>query len=416
MASPINATMLTRFALPILAMPRPAKRVVVLLVDASLCILAVWLSYYLRLGEWVKLSGDSYWQPMWAVGVSLAIALPIFIVNGFYRAIFRYSGLSALTTVMKAIGVYGLLFATVFTAVGIDGVPRTVGLIQPMLLLLTVGASRMLARFWLGGLYRNQLKLGLPRVLIYGAGNAGRQLAGAMANSHEMLVVGFMDDDDRLHGHVLNGLAIYSPEDLEGLVTSLEVTTVLLAIPSARRNRRNELIQCMLKAHVQVRTLPGVSELAQGTVSISDLRELDIDDLLGREPVAPNHILIGKNIADKVVLVTGAGGSIGSELCRQILAARPTTLVLIDQSEFALYEIHQELTDKLGSTKATTVFPVLASVRDETRMREVLTFWKPHTVYHAAAYKHVPLVEDNPVEGIRNNTLGTLVIYLRLTS
>jgi FlaA1/EpsC-like NDP-sugar epimerase len=409
MASPTEDAMLTRFALPILAMPRPAKRVVVLLVDASLCILAVWLSYYLRLGEWVKLSGDTYWQPMWAVGVSLAIALPIFIVNGFYRAIFRYSGLSALITVVKAIGVYGLLFATIFTAVGFDGVPRTVGLIQPMLLLLTVGASRMLARFWLGGLYRNQIKLGLPRVLIYGAGNAGRQLAAAMANSHEMLVVGFLDDDDRLHGHVLNGLAIYSPEDLEGLVASLQVTTVLLAIPSARRTRRNELIQRMLKAHVQVRTLPGVSELAQGTVSISDLRELDIDDLLGREPVTPNLILIGKNIADKVVLVTGAGGSIGSELCRQIVAARPATLVLIDQSEFALYEIHQELTDKVGLQSATTIFPVLASVRDETRMREIMGFWKPQTVYHAAAYKHVPLVEDNPVEGIRNNTIGTLV-------
>ena len=194
--------MLNRFALPILAMPRPAKRVVVLAVDAALCVLTVWLAYYLRLGEWVKLSGDSYWQPLWAVGVSLVVALPIFVVNGFYRAIFRYSGLSALVTVLKASLVYGLLFASVFTAFGVDGVPRTVGLIQPMLLLLTVGASRMLARFWLGGLYRNQLKMiALPRVLIYGAGNAGRQLAGAMANSHEMRVVGFLDDDDRLHGH-----------------------------------------------------------------------------------------------------------------------------------------------------------------------------------------------------------------------
>jgi FlaA1/EpsC-like NDP-sugar epimerase len=401
--------MLNQFALPILAMPRPAKRIVVLCVDASLCILTVWLSYYLRLGDWVRLLGDSYWQPMWAVGVSLCIALPIFIINGFYRAIFRYSGLSALSTVIKAIGVYGLLYATVFTAIGIDGVPRTVGLIQPMLLLVSVGASRMLARFWLGGLYRSQLKLGLPRVLIYGAGNAGRQLAGAMANSHEMKVVGFLDDDDRLHGHVLNGLSIYSPADLEGLVPSLEVSTVLLAIPSLRRHRRNELIQRMLSAHVQVRTLPGVSELAQGTVSISDLRELDIDDLLGREPVSPNPILIGKNIADKVVLVTGAGGSIGSELCRQILAARPASMILIDQSEFALYEIHQELSEKLRADDKISLIPVLASVRDETRMREVLTQWRPQTVYHAAAYKHVPLVEDNPVEGIRNNTLGTLV-------
>ncbi|OGB19827.1 MAG: capsular biosynthesis protein [Burkholderiales bacterium RIFCSPLOWO2_12_67_14] len=400
--------MLNRFALPILAMPRPAKRVVVLAVDASLCVLTVWLAYYLRLGDWVKLSGDAYWQPMWAVLVSLVIALPIFVVNGFYRAIFRYSGLSALVTVMKAIAVYGLLFATVFTAIGIDGVPRTVGLIQPMLLLLTVGASRMLARFWLGGLYQNQLKMGsLPRVLIYGAGNAGRQLAAAMSNSHEMRVVGFLDDDDRLHGHVLNGLSIYSPADLPGLVNSLQICTVLLAIPSASRHRRNEMIEQMLSAHVQVRTLPSVSELAQGTVSTSDLRELDIDDLLGRDAVSPNHILLGKNIKDKVVMVTGAGGSIGRELCRQILAVGPDTLLLIEQSEFALYEIHQELQDKLDGSE-TILVPLLASVRDPQRLREIMSTWKPDTVYHAAAYKHVPLVEHNPVEGIKNNTLGTL--------
>jgi FlaA1/EpsC-like NDP-sugar epimerase len=400
--------MLNRFAQPILAMPRPAKRVVVLSVDAALCVLTVWLSYYLRLGEWVKLSGDSFWQPMWAVGVSLLLALPIFVVNGFYRAIFRYTGLSALQTILKATAVYGLLFATVFTAYGVDGVPRTVGLIQPMLLLLTVGASRMLARFWLGGLYRNQLRMvALPRVLIYGAGNAGRQLAAAMANSHEMRVVGFLDDDDRLHGHVLNGLSIYSPSDLPGLVTSLQVSTVLLAIPSVSRHRRNEMIAQMLRAHVQVRTLPAVSELAQGMVSTSDLRELDIDDLLGREPVAPNHILLGRNITDKVVLVTGAGGSIGSELCRQILSVNPSTLVLIEQSEFALYEIQQELQEKIEDS-ATLLVPVLASVRDAERLNEIFSDWKPDTVYHAAAYKHVPLVEHNPIEGIRNNTLGTL--------
>ncbi|MBQ0918424.1 polysaccharide biosynthesis protein [Hydrogenophaga aromaticivorans] len=400
--------MLNRFAPPILGMPRPAKRVVVLTVDASLCVLTVWAAYYLRLGEWVKLSGDGMWQPYWAVLASLVIALPIFVVTGFYRAIFRYSGLAALVTVIKAIGVYGLLYATVFTAIGVFGVPRTIGLIQPMLLLIAVGASRLLARFWLGGLYQNQLKVAsLPRVLIYGAGNAGRQLAMAMANSHEMRVIGFMDDDDRLHGHLLNGLTIYSPADLPGLVSNLGVTTVLMAIPSASRRRRNEMITEMLQAHVQVRTLPSVNELAQGRVGISDLRELDIDDLLGREPVSPNHILLGKNIVGKVVLVTGAGGSIGSELCRQILAIGPATLLLIEHSEFALYAIHQELEDKLNELN-TELVPLLASVRDEARMREIMVTWKPDTLYHAAAYKHVPLVEHNPIEGIKNNTWGTL--------
>lgn len=400
-----------RLALPILGMPRAAKRIVVLAVDASLCILTVWLAYYLRLGEWITLSGDPVWRPMWAVGASLLLALPIFIVNGFYRAIFRYAGLTALMTVVKAIGVYGLVYATIFTAFGIPGVPRTIGLIQPVLLLVLVGASRMLARFWLGGIYRDQLRTAaLPKVLIYGAGNAGRQLAAAMANSHEMRVIGFLDDDDRLHGHVLNGLAIYSPADLPSLVNTLKVSTVLLAIPSASRHRRNELITRMLQAHVQVRTLPSVSELAQGHVGTSDLRELDIDDLLGREPVPPNHILLGKNIAGKVVMVTGAGGSIGSELCRQILAIEPAVLLLIEQSEFALYEIHQELEKRItAASSPARLVPLLASVRDEERLREIMAAWEPQTVYHAAAYKHVPLVEHNPIEGIRNNSLGTLV-------
>jgi FlaA1/EpsC-like NDP-sugar epimerase len=401
---------LKRFAMPILGMPRAAKRMVVLSVDATLCVLAVWLAYYLRLGEWVKLSGDPYWQPVWAVLAALAIALPLFIVNGFYRAIFRYSGLSAMVTVFKTIGVFAILYATLFTAIGVPGVPRTIGLIQPMLLLLGVGTSRALAGFWLGGLYQNQIKMAaLPRVLIYGAGNAGRQLAAAMSNSHEMRVVGFMDDDDRLHGHVLNGLSIYSPSDLPGLVNTLQVSTVLLAMPSASRHRRNEIIEEMRPVHVLVRTLPSVSELAQGKVSISDLRELDIDDLLGREPVSPNHILLGKNITGKVVLVTGAGGSIGSELCRQILKVEPASLLLIDQSEFALYEVHQELSARLEESEARLV-PLLASVRDEDRMREILSTWKPDTVYHAAAYKHVPLVEHNPLEGIKNNTMGTITL------
>ncbi|MCU0762434.1 MAG: polysaccharide biosynthesis protein [Hydrogenophaga sp.] len=401
---------LKQLAVPILGMPRPAKRLVVLAVDATLCVLSVWLAYYLRLGEWIKLSGDPYWQPGWAVLATLMIALPLFVVNGFYRAIFRYSGLSAMVTVFKTVGVFAILYATLFTAIGVPGVPRTIGLIQPLLLLLGVGSSRALAGFWLGGMYQNQIKMAaLPRVLIYGAGNAGRQLAAAMANSHEMRVVGFMDDDDRLHGHVLNGLSIYSPADLPSLVNTLQVSTVLLAMPSASRHRRNQIIEEMRPVHVLVRTLPSVSELAQGKVNVSDLRELDIDDLLGREPVAPNHILLGKSTTGKVVLVTGAGGSIGSELCRQILKMEPASLLLVDQSEFALYEIHQELHERTEPSD-TRLVPLLASVRDEDRMREILAAWKPDTVYHAAAYKHVPLVEHNPVEGIRNNALGTVTL------
>lgn len=387
-----------------LALPRVAKRAVAVSVDLGLCVFTVWLAYYLRLGEFVALSGNA----LLAVAASMAIALPIFITSGLYRAIFRYSGWPALLTVARAVSVYGLLYASIFTAIGISEVPRTVGIIQPILLLLFVGASRAMARVWLGDQYKRILKhASRPKVLIYGAGQTGRQLAAAMANSHEMQVAGFLDDDDRLHGHVLNGLPIYSPGDLTSLASTLGISDVLLAMPSIGRKRRNEILAQITIAHVSVRTLPSMTDLAQGKVSVSDLRELDIDDLLGREPVSPNHILLAKNITGKVVLVTGAGGSIGSELCRQILGTGPAKLLLIEQSEFALYSIHQGLEEKLAQ-RETILVPLLASVQDEERMREIMSTWRPDTVYHAAAYKHVPLVEHNPAEGIKNNVLGTL--------
>ena len=391
-----------------IGLPRYVKRSLVIAVDISMCVLTVWFAYYLRLGEWVPLSGHAVWKPMWAASLSVLIALPIFITQGFYRAIFRYSGWPALMTVAKSMLVYGLVYFAAFTAISVPGVPRTIGIIQPTLLLITVGLSRALARYWLGGAYQNRLKrAALPRVLVYGAGSAGRQLVTAMGSSHEMRVIGFLDDDDRLHGHVLNGQTIYAPVDLPQLVETLQVTSVLLAMPSISRVRRNEILTKMRQCHVSVRTLPSVTDLAQGKVSISDLRELDIDDLLGREPVAPNHILLAKNIVGKMVLVTGAGGSIGSELCRQILAVGPSKLLLIEQSEFALYGIHQELEEKLSGRDIVLV-PLLASVQDNERMREIMSTWNPDTVYHAAAYKHVPLVEHNPAEGIKNNVLGTL--------
>lgn len=401
---------LFRLAIPVLALPRPAKRFVVLLVDLSLCVLTVWLAYYLRLGEFISFAGSSEWAQgaVWASALSVGIALPIFIVSGLYRAIFRYSGWPALLAVARAVGIYGLLYASIFTAIGVAGVPRTVGIIQPILLLLFVGASRALARVWLGDQYQSILKhASRPKVLIYGAGQTGRQLVAAMANNHEIQVVGFLDDDDRLHGHVLNGQPIYNPADLANLASALNICDVLLAMPSLTRKRRNEILAQIRTARVAVRTLPSVTDLAQGKVSISDLRELDIDDLLGREPVMPNHILLAMNVRSKVVMVTGAGGSIGSELCRQILSVGPSKLLLIEQSEFALYGIHQELEEKLAGRDIVLV-PLLASVQDNERMHEIMSTWHPDTVYHAAAYKHVPLVEHNPAAGIKNNVLGTL--------
>ncbi|CAM8663773.1 COG1086 Predicted nucleoside-diphosphate sugar epimerases [Oxalobacteraceae bacterium] len=375
-----------------------------LFTDCCLCVLTVWLAYYLRLGEFITLSKQAWI----AIGTSIAIALPIFVFSGLYLAIFRFSGWAALVALARAVSLYGLIYVTVVTVIGISEVPRTVGIIQPILLMLMVGASRILARLWLGGQYRGVLKdASRPKVLIYGAGKTGRQLVAAMANSYEMRVVGFLDDDDRLHGHILNGQPIYNPADLTNLATTLNISDVLLAMPNISRKRRNEILANIRTAHVAVRTLPSVTDLAQGKVSIADLRELDIDDLLGREPVMPNHILLAMSVRSKTVMVTGAGGSIGSELCRQILAVGPSKLLLIDQSEFALYAIHQELEQKFGGRDAVLV-PLLASVQDGERMREIMSTWHPDTVYHAAAYKHVPLVEHNPAEGIKNNVFGTL--------
>jgi FlaA1/EpsC-like NDP-sugar epimerase len=422
---------LSRFAAPTLALPRTVKRGFVLALDAALCVLSVWLAFYLRSGSFTLLSGPAIWPAM----ASVVLALPIFITLGLYRAIFRYSGLPAMVAVAQAMLLYGMVFAAIFTFWGVDGVPRTVGLIQPMLLLLLVGASRAAARVWLGGLYHQQLrKASLPQALIYGAGNAGRQLASAMASSPEVRVVGFLDDDDRLHGHVLNGLPIHNPADLDEVLNGTSITDVLLAVPSVSRQRRNEILNALKPHKVAVRTLPGLSDIATGKVSLSDVRELEIDDLLGREPVKPNGLLLNLNTHGKTVLVTGAGGSIGSELCRQILKTKPKQLLLVEMSEFALYKIHQELVNLLADDSSYTqaiqnaavgetadeqeralqvagveLVPLLASVCDAVRMYEIMDTWKPHTVYHAAAYKHVPLVEHNPAEGVRNNVWGTRV-------
>ncbi len=397
-------------AMPLLNLPRAFKRVLAVGVDVCLCACAVWLAYYLRLGELLSLTQPNEWGrgAMVATAASIGLAIPIFTVSGLYRAIFRYSGWPAVVAVVRASSIYGLIYGAIFTIVGMAGVPRTVGIIQPILLLLFVAQSRVLVRLWLGDRYQRILRRGgRAKVLIYGAGKTGRQLALAMTNSAEMQVVGFLDDDEQLHGQVLNGQPIYDSKQLIDLVVSLNIRTVLLAMPRMSRQRRNEVLSQMRMAHVSVRTLPSVTDLAQGKVGLSDLRDLDIDDLLGRDPVAPNGALLHLKVRNKVVLVTGAGGSIGSELCRQIASLTPAKLLLIEQSEFALYAIHQELEKRLTNSSVELI-PLLASVQDAERLGEIMDAWRPQTVYHAAAYKHVPLVEHNPSAGIKNNVFGTL--------
>lgn len=392
----------------VLGFSRTSKRFVALSVDVCLCILATWLAFYLRLDEFVNINNDVARPAFW----SIALALPIFAAFGLYRAIFRYSGWPAITLVGRALTVYGLMYVTIVMAVGLDGTPRTIGVIQPLLLFFGVAGSRLLARFWLGGSYRiKRQKESLPRAAVYGAGSAGRQLAGVLGNGYEMQVIGFFDDDDRLHGHVLDGFPIFAPDDLPDLIASKGLTHILLAMPSVSRARRNEIIRYVSHHQVVVRTLPSMADLAEGRVTVSDVKDLDIDDLLGRDSVAPNHILLTKNIAGKTVLVTGAGGSIGSELCRQILKLQPTKILLVEISECALYSIHLELDglqDVLEERVRCLIVPLLASVQDEERMRDILDTWQPDTVYHAAAYKHVPLVEYNVAEGVKNNVIGTL--------
>lgn len=393
--------------MPILSLPRLTKRLLVFGVDASLCIFTVWVAYYLRMGYVVSLNGE----PLIAVVISLILALPIFVGSGLYRAIFRYSGWAALVTVAKACLIYGIAYASIIVTMGFQGVPRTLGFIQPILLLLCIGFTRALASYWLGSSYRQQLKLGaVPRVLIYGAGSAGRQLAAALRNSHQMRVVGFIDDDHELHDQVLNGVPIYDPSEIVNLAISLTVSDVLLALPSVSRQRRNAILELISRSKLAVRTLPSVTDLAKGRVTASDVKELDIEDLLGRDPVAPNEELLARHILDHVVLVTGAGGSIGSELCRQILSQEPSTLILLEQNEFSLYLIEQELQGKLHEKKDIQIIPVLCSVRNHQRVNDLMERYKPHIVFHAAAYKHVPLVEENPAEGFENNVFGTLVL------
>lgn len=399
--------------------PRLIKQALAVACDVIICAFAVQLAMDL------KLETHSTWgfQHTWLLLAGLSLFVPIFIVMGLYRAIFRFAGLQVIFSLNKAMAVYAFLYAAVFTVIGIDEVPRSVGLLQPLIFGFGIVSSRLFVRYWLGGFGRTNLSGSTPRALIYGAGSAGRQLAGGLLTSADVKIVGYVDDDDRLHGHNLNGINIYSPHKLASVVQSKQVTQIFLAIPSVSQRRRNEVINELLPLRVQVRTLPGLADLASGKVTVSDIRELNIEDLLGREPVVPNPLMLAKHITGKVVMVTGAGGSIGSELCRQIIYAQPACLLLVELSEFALYEIHRDLEavvqemalpvseDLVGSMPAsvTKLIPLLANVRDAHRMAEILRTWRPSTVYHAAAYKHVPLVEHNLAEGVKNNMQGTLV-------
>ncbi|VXD01070.1 polysaccharide biosynthesis protein [Sphingomonas sp. 8AM] len=394
---------LDRMIVPIIALPRGLKRAAAMVVDSCLAVLTVWLAFYLRLGYWVALS-DRGWQ----AAVLALIAIPIFYLFGVYRTVFRHGSHSVVPVIAPATLVYGFIYSSILTAVVIDGVPRTIGFIQPALFLILVAVSRSVVHFMLGGGYLRLTTAGRERakVLVYGAGSAGRQIASALAESTFFRAVGFIDDDPNLHGSIIGGLRVWPRAQMGAVAVREGVDEVFLAIPSADRRRRNEIIDAIRHEGLATRTLPGILDIAHGSVTISDLKPLEIDDLLGRDAVAPMSDLLERDIRNKRVLVTGAGGSIGSELCRQIVRACPSTLLLFDVNEYALYAIHQEMAG-IDCARPPRLIPLLGSVTDAVRLDDIFATWKPQTVYHAAAYKHVPLVEHNPLEGVRNNVLGT---------
>ena len=335
------------------------------------------------------------------------IAIPIFWLFGLYRTIFRYTSTSIIFTILSSSAVYGLLYFLIIGVYGISGVPRSVGVLQPMLLFFGVIGSRLAIKYILTSNLESSDPSNKRNVLVYGAGDAGRQLVIAMENSPEFNVVGFLDDNNNLHRQVLLGKTIYSPSKLEIVINSKNVNLVFLALPSIGRSKRNEIIDNLNKYKLTVKTLPSVSEIVDGKITVSDIKDLNIDDLLNREPVDPDIKLLDKNIKFKSVVVTGAGGSIGSEICRQISRLKPEKLILIELNEYALYKIYEEL---LSFNKHLKIVPLLCNAQDQSKLEKIFEIFKVNTVYHAAAYKHVPLVEENICEGVKNNVFSTLAV------
>ncbi|WP_415902815.1 polysaccharide biosynthesis protein [Neptuniibacter sp. QD29_5] len=388
----------------ILGVSRQSKKAIFLALDAFLLPICCWLSFALRYDDWTA-RDFAHWP---AYLLAPVIAIPIFIKLGLYRAIIRYIGYRAQWTIVKAVSLTILVWALCTYLMGLEqSTPRSVFFIFWFIAILTIGASRMVAR-WIvlhqfpGG--EQKAKKESERVLIYGAGSAGRQLATALYHSKEFSALAYIDDDSKLSGLDVNGVRVYPTSEIEVLIERYDIDSVLLAIPSASRHAKKKIVDSLSPYHVKVLTLPGLSDIAGGKVSISDVREVDIADLLGRDEVEPNQSLLDACIKQKVVMVTGAGGSIGSELCRQILKQSPKRLVLFEQSEFALYSIEREIKSSFDSIE---VVAVLGSVTDQEHLEKVMMQFDVYTLYHAAAYKHVPLVEVNNIAGLRNNVLGT---------
>ena len=401
----------------LLSMRRRYKRLLQVSADILLIWLAVWLAFVLRMGS------DDLVQPLgghaWLFVAAPLLAIPLFIRMGLYRAVLRYLDNNGLLTILKAVSLAALLLALAIywyrDAPAL--VPRSLVFNYWWISLLLIGGLRLLMRHYFLGDWgdwkraRHMLPFtrdddGLSRVAIYGAGSAGHQLAAALRRGRAMRPVAFLDDDDGIANRTIAGLKVYKPKHLQQMIDETGASEVLLAIPSASRARRREILAALEPYPLHVRSVPGLMELASGRVKVEDIQEVDIADLLGRDAVEPRVELVERCIRGQVVMVTGAGGSIGSELCRQILTQAPAVLILFEHSEYNLYSIHQELQVRLDP--AIRLVPILGSIRNPQRLLDVMRTWRVDTLYHAAAYKHVPMVEHNIAEGVLNNVVGTL--------
>jgi FlaA1/EpsC-like NDP-sugar epimerase len=392
--------MLSQMIQTLFKQSRVVKKLISLFLDGLFISVSFVLSFALRLDSFVTVTSLPHWLVLFCI---LPVTLIFFKQLGLYRSVLRYLSYQAALTISMGIVLSTLLMGFLAKLFGAS-MPNAVPIIYAALALLTCGGSRLMAR----ALYLQSIKQFKAPVIIYGAGEAGRQLISSMQQSHKYRVVAFIDDDESLYSSVLHGVRVYPKAQIPELKKRFQVKKILVAMPSLSRARRREILEALQAFSLELLSMPGLEDLLSGKATINELKEVSIDDLLGRDIVTPFPELMDANIAKKVVMVTGAGGSIGSELCRQIIKQAPVALVLYELSEYALYAIEQELRQGcLKNALTTRLIPVLASVQDKQRLLSVMQGFKVQTVYHAAAYKHVPLVEYNVIEGLRNNVLGT---------
>ena len=388
-----------------LNLPTLVRRLLLVAGDTLAVLVAVWASFAIRLGDWWPyLLQDA----VWLFPLAVIVVIPTFAAVGMYRPILRYADESLLYTILLGASAGILLMMAVWVFLREGVVPRSSWLICWLVLTALVGGGRLVLRRYL----RRRFRLSARRtpVIVYGAGEAGAQLVNALRYSAEFEPVVFVDDNARLWGSVVLGLKVRAPVKLSRLISRHEAKLVLLALPSISHQRRQQILEALAGLPVRVMDLPALAELTSGARRIDEFREIDVEDILGRDSVKPNETLLRTRVSGKAVMVTGAGGSIGAELCRQILALRPSRLVLFERSEYALYTIEQELGAMLANMGQPPIelIPLLGSVIHRRRLRSVMERFDVQTVYHAAAYKHVPIVEHNPIEGVRNNVFGTL--------